>query len=413
MESRGTLAKMPKLAMVLGIRPDVIRASLMIKELKSRLGDQFEFIWSGQHYSENMRDIFFQQLEVPRPDVILELEKESDSKMIGSLIGQLGGHFERSRPEAVVFLGDTNTVLGSLAAASLGIPIVHIEGCMRSYDWRMPEEKYRSTIDHLADVIYAYLPEYKEQGLLEGIRSESIVLTGNPIVDVLEHYFLSGKIRLGAGEKTQLLNQLGVAPNSFWVMTCHRRENVESRDSLAAIVNLAEKVHDTVVFASGYRTQRMIAEFGLELPKNVKMIDPIGYVELLELMSDAIGVLSDSGTVVEETAILGVPTIQMRSSTERPQVYDTGFCFKFDPRFAYTENELANLIRATREASIEAAHNLGDGRASETIVADLIARLENRSWPGHSFEGHERPLNRNYGAGLLNQGITFLNRGEK
>ncbi len=394
--------------MVLGIRPDVIRASLMIKELKAKLGDDFEFIWSGQHYSDNMRDVFFRQLDVPRPDVILDLQKDSDANMIGSLIGQLGAHLERSRPEAVVFLGDTNTVLGAISAASLGIPIIHIEGCMRSYDWRMPEEKYRSTIDHLSDVIYAYLPEYKQQGLLEGIREESIVLTGNPIVDVLEHYFLSGEIRLSGTEKSDLLDTLGVEPKSYWVMTCHRRENVENKNSLSRILELASRTKEPVVFAAGYRTQRMISEFGLELPSNVKMIDPVGYVELLELMADAAGVLSDSGTVVEETAVLGIPTIQMRSSTERPQVYDTGFCMKFDPLEGYSELELDALISTTRNSSVHSNHRLGDGEASRIIVADLLERLDKSNWPGHVFKSNERPLSRNYGAGLADLGLSYL-----
>ncbi len=399
---------MPKLSMVLGIRPDVIRASLMIKDLKARLGSDFEFIWSGQHYSDNMRDVFFRQLDVPRPDVILELEKHSDSKMIGSLIAQLGTHLEQSKPDAVVFLGDTNTVLGSLAAASLGIPIVHIEGCMRSYDWRMPEEKYRSTIDHLSDVIYAYLPEYKSQGLLEGIREESVVLTGNPIVDVLEHYFLSGKIRMEGTEKRELLSSLRVEPGKFWVMTCHRRENVESKSALERILALASRCEEPVVFAAGYRTQKMIAEFGIPIPANVRLIDPVGYVELLELIVDSVGVLSDSGTVVEETAVLGVPTVQMRSSTERPQVYDTGFCFKFDPLVEYDFGQQESLLAAVRTAATHRRHNLGDGSASKIIVDDLVNRLSKGDWPGHSFTPNERPLERNYGAGLKNEGSAYL-----
>jgi UDP-N-acetylglucosamine 2-epimerase len=131
-----------KLAIVLGIRPDVIRASLMLRSLKQALGSDMVFIWSGQHYSDNMKDVFFRQLEVPTPDITLELDTSSDQAMIGSLIEKLAKTLAEVNPAAVVFLGDTNTVTGSIAAASLDIPIVHIEGCMRSYDWRMPEEKY-------------------------------------------------------------------------------------------------------------------------------------------------------------------------------------------------------------------------------------------------------------------------------
>ena len=392
--------------MVLGIRPDVIRASIMIKELKSKLGADFEFIWSGQHYSDNMRDVFFRQLDVPRPDVILDLEKDSDANMIGSLIGKLGVHLESSRPDAVVFLGDTNTVLGAIAAASLGIPIVHIEGCMRSYDWRMPEEKYRSTIDHLSDVIYAYLPEYKQQGLLEGIREESIVLTGNPIVDVLEHYFLSGKIRMTQTDRQTLFERLGVVPGEFWTMTCHRRENIENRSSLENILGLAEATNRQVIFAAGYRTQRLLKSLGLAVPSNVQVIDPVGYIELLELIAASEGVLSDSGTVVEETAVLSIPTIQMRTSTERPQVYDTGLCLKFDPLESWDREAYMKTISALRSVKQVNPHNLGDGKASTMITNDLLTRLQTKNWPGHSYTHAERPLARNYGNGVDNLAAT-------
>ena len=394
--------------MVLGIRPDVIRASIMIKELKSKLGADFEFIWSGQHYSDNMRDVFFRQLDVPRPDVILDLEKDSDANMIGSLIGKLGVHLESSRPDAVVFLGDTNTVLGAIAAASLGIPIVHIEGCMRSYDWRMPEEKYRSTIDHLSDVIYAYLPEYKQQGLLEGIREESIVLTGNPIVDVLEHYFLSGKIRMTQTDRQTLFERLGVVPGEFWTMTCHRRENIENRSSLENILGLAEATNRQVIFAAGYRTQRLLKSLGLAVPSNVQVIDPVGYIELLELIAASEGVLSDSGTVVEETAVLSIPTIQMRTSTERPQVYDTGLCLKFDPLESWDREAYMKTISALRSVKQVNPHNLGDGKASTRITNDLLTRLDTKNWPGHSYTHAERPLARNYGNGVDNLAATNL-----
>lgn len=376
----------------------------MIKMLKEDLGSDFEFVWSGQHYSDNMKDVFFRELDVPQPDRTLLVKTDSDTSLIGTLIAEMGLYLEDARPDAVVFLGDTNTVLGSLAAASFGIPIAHIEGCMRSYDWRMPEEKYRSTVDHLSDVIYAYLPEYKSQGVLEGIREESIVLTGNPIVDVLEHYFLSGKIRMTSNDLAGLLEKFGVEQGRFWTMTCHRRENVENENSLRRILQLADSIKTPVVFAAGYRTQRMVSSFGIEVPANVRMVDPLGYVELLELISASQGVLSDSGTVVEETAVLGTPTIQMRTSTERPQVYDTGLCMKFDPLLDWDYESMKGLVSKTSTLSSEASHGLGDGNASARITEDLMRRLKDGNWPGHTFTIVERPLARNFGTGLKSQG---------
>lgn len=395
-----------RITLVLGIRPDVIRASLIIRQLKDMLGDSFDFVWSGQHYSDNMKDVFFRQLDVPKPDATLKLDTSSDQTMIGSLFSQLGNYLDEHSPEAVIFLGDTNTVTGSLAVASKNIPILHIEGCMRSYDWRMPEEKFRTTIDHLSDRIYAYLDEYKAQGVLEGLDPENIVVTGNPIVDVLETYFLSGQIRLNSDEKASLVSSYIGSAERFWTMTSHRRENVDSKESLSQILELAEATGDAVVFPAGYRTQTRMREYGLGLPANVRLIDPIGYVELMELMDSSVGVLTDSGTIVEEAAVLGVPSVQMRTSTERPQVYDSGGSVKFDPHAHHDSRELKQIVASaeSRRGSM-GHHGLGDGQASMRISNDLVTLFETGAWAGHLPKPAFRPISRNFGAGLQGEGL--------
>ena len=160
---------MKNLAIILGIRPDVIRASRILKLLNKQNDIDFDFIWSGQHYSENMKDIFFNQLDVPKPNFEFQVNKSNDSTIVSSTIENLFSHFETHKYQAAVFLGDTNTVMGSIAAAQHNIPVVHIVGCMRSYDWRMPEEKYRTVIDHLSVRFYAYFERYTLKGLNEGL----------------------------------------------------------------------------------------------------------------------------------------------------------------------------------------------------------------------------------------------------
>ena len=187
---------MKDIGLILGIRPDVIRASKVIKLLHENSDIDFDFIWSGQHYSENMKDVFFNQLNVPVPDYEFNIDIKNDATTVSSIINETYTHLENHKYKAVMFLGDTNTVMGSIGVAQHNIPIIHIEGCMRSYDWRMPEEKYRKTIDHLSDRIYSYLPSYKKQGLNEGISENIIKVTGNPIVDILEEFkdlFSSGE----------------------------------------------------------------------------------------------------------------------------------------------------------------------------------------------------------------------------
>jgi UDP-N-acetylglucosamine 2-epimerase (non-hydrolysing) len=394
-----------RLAVILGIRPDVIRASLIVKNLKKHLGERLHFIWSGQHYSENMKDIFFQQLDVPIPDEELAPNKATDTGQIGSLISALGESFARIQPDAAVFLGDTNTVVGSLAAAALNIPVVHIEGCMRSYDWRMPEEKYRTTIDHLSDVIYAYLPEYKEQGIIEGINPDNILVTGNPIVDVIERFFLSGKIRMAPETVSRYIRDHGLREDNFHLMTCHRRENVESPFALGQILELASMSNTDILFPAGYRTQQRVKDFRLRVPENVMIIDPISYSHLLELMIRAKTVITDSGTIVEEAAVLKIPSIQMRTSTERPQVYDSGGCVKFDPHVRQSPSEMRQTLEsAESRLSLNWEHGLGDGQASERIVSDLLRRFEFNDWNGHEADSKHRPVDRNFGFGKMDLG---------
>ena len=393
--------------MVLGIRPDVIRASLMLNGLREQLGSGFKFVWSGQHYSDNLKDIFFRQLDVAPPDHELDVDLTGDTNFIGSWISALGKLIEETDPTACVFLGDTNTVLGTAACASYNVPIVHIEGCMRSYDWRMPEEKYRTVADHLSDLIYAYLDEYKEQGILEGLDPRRIVVTGNPIVDVLERFFLSGRIRMAADDRTALMASVGVTDQSeFFVMTSHRRENVEVERSLRNIMGLAGSAGSPVVFPASYRTQKSLQRLGVDVPDNVRLIDPIGYAELLELMAASTAVLTDSGTVVEETAVIGVPSVQMRTSTERPQVYDCGSSVKFDPHADQTPETMRNTIDAARQRSGNTwSHGLGDGRSSDRIANDLVARMAApASFRGHDPAGTNRPHLRNWGSGLGGEG---------
>jgi len=319
---------MKDIAIILGIRPDVIRASKILKLLESSNNLTYDFIWSGQHYSENMKDVFFEQLNVPKPNVEFEIEKGNDAAIVSSVIKNIYNHLEKNKYKAVIFLGDTNTVMGSIAVAQHNIPIVHIEGCMRSYDWRMPEEKYRTTIDHLSDRIYAYLDGYKNQGLKEGISEQIIKVTGNPIVDIInenKNLFESGDQFL-----SQEISKL-IEKDDFLLATVHRRENVLEESSLKEIVNLINKTDKNVIFPMGYTTQKKMKEFNLNLNSNVYVCDPIGYLEFMHLLGRSDYVLSDSGTVIEEACILGTASIQLRFSTERPEVYDVKSSVKFDP----------------------------------------------------------------------------------
>ena len=390
-----------RLAFILGIRPDVIRAALIIKQLRRYPDCALHLIWSGQHYSDNLKDIFFRELEVVPAEIDLASRGETDADIVASIISGLYPVLRDLDPAAAVFLGDTNTTVGAVAAAQLDLPIVHIEGCMRSYDWRMPEEKYRTTIDHLADVIYAYCDEYKAQGIREGLNPANIVVVGNPIVDVLEHYYFSRLSRYEAMMTDAFFAERGIKRREYYLMTCHRRENVEHPGALKAILTLVGEAPHPVYFPASYRTQQRLRDFGLVLPPNLNLVDPIGYDEMLCLLVGARGVLSDSGTVVEEACVLQVPSVQMRRATERPQVYDARSSVKFDPAEPESHPPSTVFRKLESLAGTSWTHNLGDGRASERIADDLHRRLVTGDFSRHRPEHYHLPIDRSYrGDGL-------------
>ena len=386
----------PPLAFVLGIRPDVIRASLVLEHLRSDPDVDVALIWSGQHYSDNLKATFFRQLDVRPAEVELGCTGDTDAAIVASVIERLHPVLEARRPAAAVFVGDTNTTMGALAAAQLNIPIVHIEGCMRSYDWRMPEEKYRTTVDHLSDVIYAYCDEYKQQGVREGLNPDRIVVVGNPIVDVLDRYYFARKATFDAMATPEFFASRGLTRGRYYLMTCHRRESVEVPDSFANILALTAAASRPVYFPASYRTQRAMRERRLDAPPTVRMVDPIGYEEMLCLMVNARGVITDSGTVVEEACVLQIPSLQMRTATERPQVYDVGSSVKFDPAAAarYPASEVFRKLESL--AGRTWRHALGDGQASRRIAEDLRRRLVEDDFASRRSPHSHLPTDRAY-----------------
>lgn len=395
--------KKEKLAFILGIRPDVIRAALVIDKLRKYGDMEMVFIWSGQHYSDNLKSIFFRELDIAPAEIDIGCGGSTDAEIVASVISRLYPVLRDLNPAAAVFLGDTNTTTGAIAAAQQNIPIVHFEGCMRSYDWRMPEEKYRTTIDHLSDVIYTYFDEYKEQAVREGLNPNNIVVVGNPIVDILNHYYYSRKDKYDAMASDDFFRLRNIEKSKYYLMTCHRRENVHITESLRAILYLTSQSPFTVYFPASYRTQKVIGEMGLAIPANVIMVDPIGYEEMLCLMVNSRGAITDSGTVVEETCVLQVPSLQMRKSTERPQVYDAGSSVKFDP--AEPERYPAPVVFQKLESLYGKTweHNLGDGKSSERIAEDLHRRMRENNFARHKPEHYHVPIARSF----REDGIAF------
>ncbi len=383
-----------KIAFVLGIRPDIIRAALIMKYLKDAPDVEVQFIWSGQHYSDNLKGIFFREFQMPEPDVDLGCSGDTDAEISSQLIAKLYPVLDKMKPVAIAFLGDTNTTTGCIAAAQLNIPIIHVEGCWHSYDWRMPEEKFRTMIDHLSDVIYTYEEEYKLRGVAEGLNPRNIVVVRNPIVDILNEFYYPHKARLDAQADAKFFSSRGIKDGNYYLMTCHRRENVHIESSFRAIINLIENSDLPVYFPASYRTQKVMKEMGITKVKNLIVVDPIGYEEILILMTHSKAVITDSGTIPEECSVLNIPCVQMRKATERPQVYDVGGCVKFDPD--QPEKYPVEIVykKLKKLFGKKWQHTLGDGLSSQRIAEDLLHRIRTNNLRGHLYEHNHLPIQR-------------------
>jgi UDP-N-acetylglucosamine 2-epimerase (non-hydrolysing) len=301
---------MRKIITCIGIRPDIIRLSQIIK----KLDQYFEniIVDSGQHYDYNLNKIFYEQLEVRIPNYNLNIKSGTHASQVAKLMVDFEKTLLKEQPEFVIVLGDNNSSLGfSLATSKLNIPLVHIEAGMRSKNWIMPEEKNRVIIDHLADLNICYLFEHKENLLREGINTRRCWVVGNPILEVIH------------AVKTEFKQD-----TPFYLVTCHRAENTENEINLNKILKFLGELYKRrnieIKFILMPKTKNMMNKYGLEFPKGINPIPPQGFLEFLGMEREAVLVLTDSGTVVEECAILGTPCMTIRESTERIDLIELG-----------------------------------------------------------------------------------------
>lgn len=308
-----------KILTILGTRPEIIRLSRIIAQL-DQLCDHV-VVHTGQNYDVNLNEIFFQQLGVRQPDYHLGA-KGSFGEQLGTIITGMERIFEAERPDKFLVLGDTNSSLGAIAAKRLGIPVYHMEAGNRCYDDRVPEEVNRRIIDHSSDILLPYTERSRQNLLREGIPGERIYVTGNPINEVITHYELQIS-------RSAILDDLGLESGKFFLITLHRAENVDLRDRLenmvAALVQLEKRYGLPCIISTHPRTKARMEQFGFDTcAQGLRFLEPFGFFDFITLEKNAFCVLSDSGTVQEECAILGVPNVTLRDVTERPETLECG-----------------------------------------------------------------------------------------
>ena len=309
-----------KILTILGTRPEIIRLSLIIPKL-DRLC-QHVLVHTGQNFSRELSEIFFEELGLRKPDYFWGVRTEPVGEQIGDIISKCEDVLLKEKPDRLLLLGDTNSALSAIMAKRMGIPVYHMEAGNRCYDDRVPEEVNRRIIDHSSDVLMPYTERSRANLIREGIEGERIHAIGNPIYEVIAHY--ETKIN---GSK--IMSQLDLKKSEYFLITMHRQENVDDKNRLYNLVEaliLLEKEYEFPVICSLHpRTKNRIADFGINVNhENIRFLAPLGFFDFVNLERNAFCVISDSGTVQEECCIFKVPNITIRDTTERPETIECG-----------------------------------------------------------------------------------------
>ena len=305
---------MLKVMTIVGTRPEVIRLSRTIAVLDQHCDHCL--VHTGQNYDYELNQVFFEQLQIRKPDIFLEAAGASAAETIGQVITKIDVVLNQKKPEAVLILGDTNSSLAVIAAKRRKIPIFHMEAGNRSFDQRVPEEINRRIVDHIADINLTYSTIAREYLLREGLPPDQVIKTGSPMFEVLHHY-------LPQIESSDVLSRLGLIPERYFLVSAHREENIDADhqfQKLVAVLNtLAEEYDLPVIISTHPRTQKRIESLGVKFHSLVRLMRPLGFHDYVHLQMYARAVLSDSGTITEESSILNFPALNIREAHERPE----------------------------------------------------------------------------------------------
>jgi len=308
-----------KVLTVVGTRPEIIRLSRVMAALDAHC--DHVLVHTGQNYDYELNQVFFDDLGVRKPAHFLNAAQGGAAQTIGNIIGAIDKVLEAEQPEALLVLGDTNSCLSVIAAKRRKIPIFHMEAGNRCFDMRVPEETNRRIVDHTADINLTYSTIARDYLLREGLPPDQVIKTGSPMFEVLTHY------REGIAA-SDVLARLGLSEQGYFVVSAHREENIESPRTfgkLVEVLNAVAEDHGLPVIVSTHpRTQKRIDAEGIKFHAGVRLMKPLGFLDYVRLQASARAVLSDSGTITEESSILNFPALNLREAHERPEGMEEG-----------------------------------------------------------------------------------------
>jgi UDP-N-acetylglucosamine 2-epimerase len=308
---------MLKVMTIVGTRPEIIRLSRVIEKMDSIF--DHTFVHTGQNYDYELNEVFFSDLGIRKPDVFLQAAGTTAAETIGNIIIEADKALDKFQPEAILILGDTNSSLVAIPAKRRKIVIFHMEAGNRCFDFRVPEELNRRIVDHVSDINLTYSQIAREYLLREGFPADQIIKTGSPMREVLKHY------SKGIGESA-ILEDLGLLFNDYFLVSTHREENVDSPKNLSKILNmlnaLAERYDKKIIVSTHPRTRARLKSMDFKAHHLISFVKPFGFFDYVKLQMSAYCVLSDSGTITEESSILNFPALNMREVHERPEGFE-------------------------------------------------------------------------------------------
>lgn len=374
---------MTKIVTVVGTRPEIIRLSAVIKRLDATV--DHVLVHTGQNYDYELNEVFFNDLGLRRPDHFLNVDTSSLGAVLGGVLTGVEQVLLDEQPDAVLVLGDTNSCIAALMARRMRIPVYHMEAGNRCFDQNVPEETNRRMVDHVSDFNLVYTEHARRNLLAEGIHPRRILLTGSPMFEVLQQQ------RAGIDAST-VVEDLGLEPGKFFLVSAHREENVDSPERLGALLDCLSAVVEQfglpVLVSTHPRTRKRLEVLGREIP-GVAFHKPLGFHDYNKLQLESFCVLSDSGTIAEESTILGFPAITMRSSIERPEALDTGSITTTDLdsdavtlaiRFA-TRRAAAADDSTSRGGQLPTAYTV-DNTCERVVNLILSTAFQHRQWSG-------------------------------
>ena len=361
-----------KVLTVVGTRPEIIRLSCVIKKLDEAAAIEHILVHTGQNYDYELNQVFFEDLGLRAPDYFLNAAGKNATETAGQILINIDPVLEQIQPDAFLVLGDTNSCLCAIAAKKRHIPIFHMEAGNRCFDQRVPEETNRKIVDHISDINLTYSDIAREYLLAEGMRPDRVIKTGSPMFEVLNTY----KPRI---EQSQILQKLNLTPGQYFVVSAHREENIASERNFFNLVKILQTVSEMyqlpVIVSTHPRTRKMIEKHGIQFNELVNLMKPLGLSDYIALQMHSKAVLSDSGTISEESSILNFRALNIREAHERPEAMEEASVMMtgLNPERVLQALQLVDLQKTGAERNFRQVSDYSMPNVSDKVVRIILS----------------------------------------